>query len=214
MAKAGAVQLGYPVELVLTIGVIETTCLMMYIVPATSIFGAVLPTGDLGGAVATKLRLGNPLFTHIFFPVYIAALLRGGLYLRDIRVRALVPPRDWRGMKFLCLIYLNEKEMDALPAAEMSDLNARHLALNDDLRASGHFIEAEALEPASTTATIRVRGGKATITDGPFAESKEVVAGFYLIEARDIAEAISIAKRFPSAPMATIEVRPTRELTT
>ena len=115
-------------------------------------------------------------------------------------------------MKYLCLIHLNEKELDALPAAELNDLNARHLELNDDLRASGHLIEAEALEPASTTATVRVRGGKTSITDGPFTESKEVVAGFYLIDARDMDEAIEIAKRFPSAPMATIEVRATREL--
>ena len=60
-------------------------------------------------------------------------------------------------MKYLCLIYLNEKEMDAMPAAEMNDLNAAHLALNNDLRRSGHFIEAEALEPGSTAAVVRVR---------------------------------------------------------
>jgi hypothetical protein len=115
-------------------------------------------------------------------------------------------------MKYLCLIYLNEQEMDALPAAEMNSLNARHLDLNDDLRASGHFIEAEALEPAATTACIRVRNGKAAVTDGPFAESKEMVAGFYLIEARDMPEAIQIAARFPSAPHGRVEVRPTRQL--
>jgi hypothetical protein len=115
-------------------------------------------------------------------------------------------------MKYLCLIYLNEQEMDALPAAEMTSLNARHLDLNDDLRASGHFIEAEALEPAATTACIRVRNGKAAVTDGPFAESKEMVAGFYLIEARDMPEAIQIAARFPSAPHGRVEVRPTRQL--
>ena len=115
-------------------------------------------------------------------------------------------------MKYLCLIYLNEQEMDALPAAEMNSLNARHLDLNDDLRASGHFIEAEALEPAATTACIRVRNGKAAVTDGPFAESKEMVAGFYLIEARDMPEAVQIAARFPSAPHGRVEVRPTRQL--
>jgi hypothetical protein len=115
-------------------------------------------------------------------------------------------------MKYLCLIHLNEQELDALPAPELNYLNSKHLTLHDELRASGHFIEAEALEPSRTAATLRVRGGKATITDGPFSESKEVVAGFYLIEARDMDEAISIATRFPSAPMATIEVRATREL--
>lgn len=115
-------------------------------------------------------------------------------------------------MKYLCLIYLNEQEMAAMPAAEMNSLNVRHLALNDQLRASGHFIEAEALEPAATTACIRVRQGKAAVTDGPFAESKEMVAGFYLIEARDMPEAVQIAARFPSAPHGRVEVWPTRQL--
>lgn len=115
-------------------------------------------------------------------------------------------------MKYLCLIYLNEKEMNAMPAAEMNELNAAHLALNNDLRKSGHFIEAEALEPVSSAAFIRVRQGKTSVIDGPFTESKELIAGFYLIEARDLDEAVQIAARFPSAPLATIEVRPTRQL--
>ena len=115
-------------------------------------------------------------------------------------------------MKFICLIYLNEREMDAMPADEMRDLNARHLTLNDGLRASGHLVEAEALEPASATATIRVRRGKTTVTDGPFTEAKEMIAGFYLLEARDLDEAVQIASRIPSAPIGTIEVRPTRQL--
>lgn len=115
-------------------------------------------------------------------------------------------------MKYLCLIYLDEEQMAALPAHEMNALNVGHLALNDELRASGHFIEAEALEPSSTAASIRVRRGKTSVVDGPFAETKELVAGFYLIDARDMAEAIAIASRFPSAPLATIEVWPTRQL--
>lgn len=115
-------------------------------------------------------------------------------------------------MKYLCLIYLDEAQMAALPAHEMNALNVGHLALNDDLRTSGHLIEAEALEPSSTAATMRVRGGKTSVVDGPFAETKELVAGFYLIDARDMAEAISIASRFPSAPLATVEIWPTRQL--
>lgn len=115
-------------------------------------------------------------------------------------------------MKYLCLIYLDEKQMNGLPEAEMNALNVGHLALNDDLRKSGHFIEAEALEPAAATACLRVRKGRSTVTDGPFAESKEMIAGFYVIEARDIDEAVQIASRFPSAELATIEVRPTRQL--
>ncbi|MFL5496697.1 MAG: YciI family protein [Gemmatimonadales bacterium] len=115
-------------------------------------------------------------------------------------------------MKYLCLIYLNEQEMDAMPAADMNDLNVRHLDFNDGLRRSGHFIEAEALEPARTTACVRVRSGKTRVTDGPFTETKELVAGFYLVEARDMDEAVQLAARIPSAPLGTIEVRPTRQL--
>lgn len=115
-------------------------------------------------------------------------------------------------MKFICLIHLNEAELDAMPAEEMNSLNARHLEFNNGLRKSGHFIEAEALEPAASTARVRVRQGKTSVIDGPFAETKEMVAGFYLIEARDLSEATQIASRIPSAPLGTIEVRPTRKL--
>jgi hypothetical protein len=115
-------------------------------------------------------------------------------------------------MKYLCLIYLDEQEMNALPAEEMNRLNKGHLALNDNLRQSGHFIEAEALEPSRTVATVRVRNGKVQVTDGPFTETKELIAGFYLIEAQSREEAIEIATRFPSAPRARIEVWPTRQL--
>ncbi|HET7553525.1 MAG TPA: DoxX family protein [Gemmatimonadaceae bacterium] len=86
-------QLGYPTELSLVIGIIELVCLVLYIIPATSVLGAILFTGYLGGAIATHLRLENPLFTHILFPTYIAALIWGGLYLRDVRVRTLVALR-------------------------------------------------------------------------------------------------------------------------
>jgi len=115
-------------------------------------------------------------------------------------------------MKYLCLIYLDEKQLAALPESEMDRLNARHLELNEDLVKSGHFIEAEALEPAAATAVVRVRGGKIAVTDGPFAETKEQVAGFYFIEARDLNEAIQVAARIPSAELGTIEVRPCRNL--
>lgn len=115
-------------------------------------------------------------------------------------------------MKYLFLIHLNEKDLDAMPAGEMNTLNAAHLALNDQLVSSGHFIEAEALEPAATAACVRVRRGKLSVTDGPFTETKELVAGFYLIEARDMREAVEIAGRIPSAPLGTVEVRPCREL--
>ena len=87
-------QLGYPVSLSRGIGLLQLVCLAVYVVPRTSILGAILLTGYLGGAVATHVRVGSPLFTHVLFPVYVAVLLWGGLFLRDDRVRALVAPRS------------------------------------------------------------------------------------------------------------------------
>jgi len=115
-------------------------------------------------------------------------------------------------MRYLCLIYLDERELAAMPEREMSGLNARHLEFNDGLVDSGHFIEAEALQPAAASTCVRMRNGKATLVDGPFAETKEMLAGFYLIEARDLNEAIQVASRIPSAPIGTVEVRPCRDL--
>ena len=115
-------------------------------------------------------------------------------------------------MRYLCLIYLDENQLAAMPQAEMDGLNARHLALNEDLLRSGHFIEAEALTPSGSATCLRVRNGRPAVTDGPYAETKEMVAGFYLIEARDLNEAISVASRLPSAPLGTVEVRPCRDL--
>lgn len=115
-------------------------------------------------------------------------------------------------MKYLCLIYLDGKMLDAMPEPEMSALNARHLAFNEDLVAGGRFIEAEALEPQSSATTVRIRNGKVAVTDGPYAETKEMVAGFYFIEARDLNEAIQVASRIPSAPLGAVEVRPCRDL--
>ena len=115
-------------------------------------------------------------------------------------------------MRYLCLIHLDENVMEALPEDQMNTLNAAHLEYNNALRKSGHFIEAEALEPVASTASIRVRHGKAGITDGPFAETKEQLAGFYLIEARDLNEAIQVAAKLPAAPLGTVEVRPIRQL--
>jgi hypothetical protein len=116
-------------------------------------------------------------------------------------------------MRYLCLIYLDEQKLAAVPPADINTLNAQHLDYNDRLRRSGHFIAAEALAPAAETRVIRVRPGEKTaVTDGPFAETKEMVAGFYLIDARDIDEAVEIAARLPSASLGTIEVRPARQL--
>ena len=86
-------QLGWPLSATLGIAVVEAICLVAYLIPRTSVLGAILLTGYLGGAIATHVRVGNPLFSHVLFPVYVAALLWGGLYLREARLRALVPLR-------------------------------------------------------------------------------------------------------------------------
>jgi hypothetical protein len=86
----GTIQLGYPGNLVRVIGLILLACLVVYVIPRTSVLGAVLLTGYLGGAVATQVRVGSPVFTHILFPVYVAVLTWGALYFRDGRVRALI----------------------------------------------------------------------------------------------------------------------------
>ena len=90
-AVEGTVALGYPEHTVALIGVIELVCLVLYLVPQTSVIGAVVMTGYLGGAIATHVRLGNPLLSHTLFPIYVAVMVWGGLYLREPRLRALMP---------------------------------------------------------------------------------------------------------------------------
>ena len=89
---AGTVQLGWGAHHLPVLAALELACLALYLVPRTAVLGAVLWTGYLGGAVATHLRVDNPLFSHVLFPIYVAALIWGGLYLRDARVRALLRP--------------------------------------------------------------------------------------------------------------------------
>ena len=89
----GTTQLGYSINTVVPLGLLLLACVVIYVVPRTAVLGALLLTGYLGGAVATHVRVGNPLFTHVLFPTYVAALIWGGLMLRDARLRALAP---WR----------------------------------------------------------------------------------------------------------------------
>jgi DoxX-like family len=93
-AVEGTVALGYPLDSVRTIGIIELVCVVLYLVPRTSVLGAILLTGYLGGAIATHVRIGNPLFTHVLFPIYVALFVWGGLYLRERRLRELLPLRQ------------------------------------------------------------------------------------------------------------------------
>ncbi|HEX6040052.1 YciI family protein [Longimicrobium sp.] len=115
-------------------------------------------------------------------------------------------------MRYVCHIHWDENTLAALPTDELNGLNAAHLDFNDALRRSGHLVAAEALMPSRESACVRLKSGRAVITDGPFAEAKEVIAGFYLLEVRDREEALEIAARIPSASHATIEVRPVHTL--
>lgn len=117
-------------------------------------------------------------------------------------------------MKYLCLVYYEEKNMHSMSQAEWDALNNECLACGDSLRGSGHWLDGAALQSIDTATTVRVRNGKVTTTDGPFAETKEQLAGFYLIDARDLNEAIQLAGKIPPARYGSIEVRPVREVLT
>jgi hypothetical protein len=109
-------------------------------------------------------------------------------------------------LKYVCLVYGEEKEMRAMTDDEC-------MAYDHALRNAGRCLASEALQPVRTAATVRVRDGKVSITDGPFTETKECLAGFYLIEAADLNDAVQIASQIPPARVGSIEVRPVRELT-
>ena len=108
-------------------------------------------------------------------------------------------------MKYLCLVYSEEENLQTMTDDECMEYDAA-------IRKSGYCLASEALQPVQTATSVRVRSGKVTITDGPFAETKEQLAGFYLIEAKDLDRAIEIASKIPPARVGTIEVRPIREL--
>ncbi len=108
-------------------------------------------------------------------------------------------------MKYLCLVYLDEKRLDELPDEDC-------VAYDTAIRKNGQCLASEALESVQAATTVRMRNGKVSITDGPFAETKEQLAGFYMIEARDLNEAIQVASKIPPARVGSIEVRPVRPI--
>ncbi|HZR24188.1 MAG TPA: YciI family protein [Vicinamibacterales bacterium] len=108
-------------------------------------------------------------------------------------------------MKYLCLVYMEPDKLRVVPDTECK-------ACGNGMRERGVLVAAEALQPVDTATTVRVRHGKVSVTDGPFAETKEHLAGFYLIDARDLNDAIQIAAKIPPAREGSVEVRPIREL--
>jgi hypothetical protein len=111
-------------------------------------------------------------------------------------------------MRYLCLIYDDEKNTGAMSKSESDAFMGEYMAFTQGIRASGQYLAGEALQPVQTATTVRVRNGKVSTTDGPFAETKEQLGGFYMINARDLNEAIQVASKIPSARMGSIEVRP------
>jgi hypothetical protein len=111
-------------------------------------------------------------------------------------------------MKYLCLIYENEQNWSHYTKNQGDSMMAEYGTFTEDIQKSGHMIGGEALQPTQTATTVRVRNGKVSTTDGPFAETKEQLGGYYLVEAKDLNDAIQVAARIPGAKTGSIEVRP------
>ena len=111
-------------------------------------------------------------------------------------------------MQYLLLIYDPEKAWATMPEAERNKMFTEYMTFTNDIKASGHYRAGDALQPTHTATTVRVRDGKTSTTDGPFAETREQLGGYYLVEAKDLDEATKIAARIPSARIGSIEVRP------
>ena len=111
-------------------------------------------------------------------------------------------------MQYLLLIYEAEADWNKLTEAERNQMFGEYHKYTEDIHASGHYVGGNPLQPTHTATTVRVRGGKPSITDGPFAETREQLGGYYLVEAKDLDEATSLAARIPGAKMGSIEIRP------
>jgi hypothetical protein len=111
-------------------------------------------------------------------------------------------------MKYLLLIYENEADFGKMSEAEQGKVFGEYMAFSNRIRKSGHYLAGQALEPTSTATTVRVQNGKTVTTDGPFAETREQLGGFYMVEAKDLDEAIALAAGIPGARTGSIEVRP------
>jgi hypothetical protein len=114
-------------------------------------------------------------------------------------------------MKYLCLIYDDETMWPSMPREQADAIMGEYYSFTNDIQKSGHYLGGNALQPTQTATTVRVRNGKLSSTDGPFAETKEQLGGYYLIEATDLNEAIQVAGRIPSARFGSIEIRPIQE---
>src|SRR5258708_76720 len=114
-------------------------------------------------------------------------------------------------MKYLCLIYDEEKKTHTMSKSEGDAFMGEYFGFTEGIKKSGHYLAGNALQPVRTATTVRIRNGKVSTTDGPFAETKEQLGGYYLIEAQDLNDAIQVASKIPSSRIGSIEVRPIME---
>ncbi|WP_339804918.1 YciI family protein [uncultured Marinobacter sp.] len=115
-------------------------------------------------------------------------------------------------MKYLALVYYQEQLINRMTEQEWHDLNQECIGCVEKLTAQGHYLAGQALQPVDTATTLRLRDGEVLLSDGPFAETKEQLAGFYMLEARDLNEALHLARNIPPARLGSVEIRPVREL--
>jgi hypothetical protein len=115
-------------------------------------------------------------------------------------------------MKYLCMVIIDEEKLNAMSESDAQTLDDESLAYDGVLKKNGHFLVAQALESVSAATTVRMKNGKVSVTDGPFAETNEQIGGFILIEARDLNEAIQLASHIPAIRLGGVEVRPVKEL--
>jgi hypothetical protein len=111
-------------------------------------------------------------------------------------------------MKYLCMIYEDEHGWEKMPKEQADSMMGEYFAFTKEIQENGKYVAGEALKPTNTATTVRVRNGKISTTDGPFAETKEQFGGFYLIDAKDLNDAIQVAAKIPSARLGSIEIRP------
>jgi hypothetical protein len=116
-------------------------------------------------------------------------------------------------MKYLCLIYSEEAQWPKMPKGEADKWLGEYMEFTDSITKSGHYVGSNRLQPTHAATTVRIRNGKLSTTDGPFAETKEQLGGYYLIDARDLNDALQVAARIPGARHGSVEVRPVMEVT-
>ena len=115
-------------------------------------------------------------------------------------------------MRYILLIYSKETDWTGLPPREKGEMYQQYVAYTESIRKSGHYVAGDGLEPTTTATTVRVRDGKTVSTDGPFAETREQLGGYYVIKAKDLDEASALAARIPGATLGSVEIRPIMEM--